>query len=71
MSRVSFSAVSSIHRTGKSMTTANSVSSTISTPEPSRRRRRTGGAAVSPAMPASASSEGWMWVAIVSASAVG
>ena len=60
MSRVSFSAVSSIHRTGKSITMAKIASSTISTPEPSLRRRRTGGSAVSPTIPSSASPAGWM-----------
>src|SRR4051812_38801823 len=65
MSLVSLSAVSSIHRTGKSMMIARIVSRTISIPELSLRSRRTGGAAVSPTMPSSAIPAGWMCVAIV------
>ena len=64
MSLVSLSAVSSIHRTGNSITIAKIASSTISIPEPSLRRRRTGGGAVSPTMPLSATPAGWMCVAI-------
>ena len=64
MSLVSFSAVSSIQRTGNSITIANSASTAISIPEPSLRRRRMGGGAVSPTMPLSATPAGWMCVAI-------
>ena len=68
MSLVSLSAVSSIQRTGKSITTAKIASRTISMPEPNLRLRRTGGGpAVSPAIPASATPAGWMCAAIVSA----
>ena len=68
MSLVSLSAVSSIQTTGNSITIAKIVSSTISMPEPSLRLRRMGGgAAVSPAIPSSATPAGWMCAAISSA----
>ena len=68
MSAVVFSAVSSIQTTGNSITIMKTASRTISMPELNLRSPlRTGGAAVSPAMPLSERPSGWMWVAIASA----
>ncbi len=61
MSFVSFRAVSSIHRTGNSITIMKIASSTISIAEPNLRSPlRGGGATVSPTMPLSESPSGWM-----------